>query len=269
MKKISTFLCFLMIGILLPAQEDSSFVKGSNWSFKLSAGINSFATNGIPPSRNQMNYQSLSTPNKIDYNQESRVVGLTFEGAMHYKFAPQLRVGLALNFFRDDDEYLNSSDLSMNVMKIKSDSLKTLSIKNLQSYVNLGISLEYDILLGKKQIHKLTFGVVSGVTINRTPDRTEFDYYAQNNYIQAPIGDDNEKWYITHTGFNSGLFVMPSIGYAFKIKQHHYVNFTLSTSQHKLSTAYQVQMLDRNSSGTYTTSSYLMRSIQFKLGFTL
>jgi hypothetical protein len=269
MKKISTFLCFLLIGINLPAQQDSSLFKSSNWSFKLSAGINSFATNGIPPSRNQMNYQSSSSPNKVNYNQESRVVGLTFEGAAHYKVAPQLRLGLALNFFRDDDEYLNSSDLSMNVMNIESDSLRSLSIKNLQSYVNFGISLEYDILLGKKQMHKLTFGVISGVTINRTPDRTEYDYYAQNNYIQAPIGDDNEKWYITHTGFNSGLFVMPSISYGFKIKNNHYLNFTLSTSQHRLSTAYQVQMLDRNSSGTYTTSNYLMRSIQFKLGFTL
>lgn len=257
------------MGTILHAQRDTTHFNNFNWSFKVSAGINSFVTNGIPPSRNQINYQTMNSQNMIDYRQESRVVGFAFEGAALFNLLPQLRMGLALNFFRDDDEYLNSSDLSMNIMNIEQDSLQTLSIKNLQSYANLGLSFEYDLFMGMKQKHKITFGLISGLTINRTPDRTEFDYYAQNNYIKAPIGNSNENWYITHTGFNSGWFIMPSISYAYRIKNHRYVHFTISSSQHRLSTAYQVQMLDRNSSGTYTTSKYSLQSIQFKIGFTL
>lgn len=75
-----------------------------NWSARVSVGIQSFNTSGIPKSRNQLNYEQLGKPNESTYEQESRIVGLATEFSLFKELKPNFRLGTSINFFRDDDE---------------------------------------------------------------------------------------------------------------------------------------------------------------------
>lgn len=265
-KSIFALISCLLSGAI-SAQESNRLSIFDNWSARVSVGIQSFNTSGIPKSRNQFNYEELGKPNESAYEQESRIVGLATEFSLFKELKPNFRLGTSINFFRDDDEYWSESDITMNVQRILSDSLQSLSIRNLQSYANLGLTAEYDLFLGTTKKHKVSFGLSSGLSINRTPSRTEFDLGKPEGYVESPISEGSEKWYITHTRFNNGLYVMPVITYGINIKKRQWLHFSVATSTQWHSTSQHAQLLNKVSSGELEESRYRLNAIQLKIGY--
>ncbi len=249
------------------AQENDRLAIFDNWSARVSIGIQSFNTSGIPKSRNQVNYEELGKPNESSYRQESRIVGLATEFSFYKELKPNFRLGTSINFFRDDDEYWSESDLTMNVQRILTDSLQSLSIRNLQSYANWGLTAEYDVFFGASRRHKVSFGITSGISINRTPSRTEFDLDTPDGFLASALNEGNEVWYITHTRFNHGFYLMPAITYGLKIKSKQWLHFSLATSTQWHSTSQHAQLLTKVSAGELEQTRYRLNSIQFKIGY--
>lgn len=268
MKLFNTLVLVLIGSGISLAQEQINNRTESPWSFQVKAGIQSMNTSGIPKSRNQINFESSkAAENAPTYDQQSGIAGLVMEAGVMYSIKPEMRVGLMVNSFRDDDEYLNQSDLVMNVAQIAADSLQKMSIRNMQSYLNVGLDYAYDFMLPFGNRHKITLGLAAGVTFNRTPDRTEYDVFEDNNYVRMPVAGSTEDWYVTHTRFHSGWFVMPSITYGLKVGKKNWLNFSLATSQHGLATTGEVKILDKVSSGSQDKVPYTLRAMQIKLGY--
>ncbi len=268
MKIFNTLFLILIAGGFLPTHAQSKVTETSPWTIRLNAGIQSFSTSGIAKSRNQVNFESSSfAANAPTYTQESGIVGLALEAAVLYRIKPAMRLGMMMNAFRDDDEYIGQTDKAMSISQILTDSLHSLSIRNMQSYINLGLNYEYDFILPSHDRHKITLGLASGLTINRTPDRTEYDVFNDRHYVKFPVNGSSDDWYITHTHFYSGWFVMPSIAYGFKVWKNNWIQFSIATSMHRLSSAGQVEILDKVSSGSLDKTPYSLRSIQYKIGY--
>ncbi|MEZ5173100.1 MAG: hypothetical protein R2850_06260 [Bacteroidia bacterium] len=252
------------LGLLGQQQKNSSH---SGWEARLNVGAGSFSSSGIPESRNQINFRQLNLNNTPEYKQESRNVGFCYELALYKNVGSRIRIGASVNFFRDDDEYLGTSDLTNNIESIRADSLQRMTIYNLQSYANAGFVIEYDVFSAINGRHRLSLGLATGPCINRTPDRTEFDQFADNQFIEAPVSGSNDTWYITSTKFHSGWYLMPSAVYGLKIRRNHFLNFSFSIAQHWLSSSYSTQILTENSSGSANQKQYSVFSTQLKLGY--
>lgn len=265
-KSIFALMTCLLSGAAV-AQESNRLRIFDNWSARVSAGIQSFNTSGIPKSRNQLNYEQLGKPNESTYEQESRIVGLATEFSLFKELKPNFRLGTSINFFRDDDEYWSESDITMNVERILSNSLQSLSILNLQSYANWGFTAEYDLFLGTSKRHKVSFGLSTGLSINRTPCRTEFDLGKPEGYVESPINEGNEIWYITHTRFNHGFYAMPMITYGLNIKNRQWLHFSVAKSTQWHSSSQHAQLLNKVSSGELEETKYRLNAIQFKIGY--
>jgi hypothetical protein len=264
MKKGILLSLFAMSMNVLFAQQH---LANDLWSLRLNAGISSFSSKGILPSRNQLNYESVGLGNSSSYKQESRVVALGLEAGLYRSLGKNMRLGILLNMFKDDDEYLSNSDLVSSVSNILTDSLQSLSIRNYQSYANLGLSYEYDYFFRPESKHRLSFAMAVGLAINRTPDRTEFDVFEERNFIQAPVLPEAGDWYITHTKFHNGLFIMPGVSYVFEFSKRHVLHVALASSIHWLASSQQVSLLVENSSGSLDRNSYTLRSTQIKIGY--
>lgn len=267
MKRIITLMFAIVITHLVTAQESDKKRDFRRFSYRLSTGINSFSTSGIQKSRNQINFEAAGNSQRSEYLQESRIVGLAFEAGAHYHFTRKLRLGIAINAFRDDDEYFGTSDKRVTPDRIERDSLNTLSVMNMQAYVTLGLSVEYDLFHSKDSKHKLSAGFSGGRTFNRTPNRTEYDVFADNNFLPAGISSEYD-WYITHTSFNNGWYVMPSAVYQRALNKRHALHASFSMGFHWLSSSYELQLLDRVSSGRLPAENYTLRAVQIKIGYT-
>jgi hypothetical protein len=240
---------------------------GSRWTPRLSAGIQSFTTSGIPKSRNQINVESLQTGESISYDQQSGIAGLALEAGLYYSLRPKMRLGLFLNTFRDDEEYIYASQEDMNPAAILEDSLNSLTIRNRQSYANVGLAFEYDFTLPSLPKHKLSLAIGAGRTINRTPNRSEYDAFAENNFLPYELQPSGDIWYVTHTRFHNGWFVMPSLSYGYNLRKDNWLHFSLSPSFHWLKTTKEIVLLDKVSSGSVDPASYTVNSMQIKLGY--
>jgi hypothetical protein len=265
----ATYLLLIAAMLATPAiaQETSTPSTGSRWTPRFSAGIQSFSTSGIAKSRNQLNVESLQSGEQYTYDQQSGIAGLALEAGLYYNLNPGMRLGLFLNSFRDDEEYIYASQEDMNPAAILEDSLNSLTIRNRQSYLNIGLAFEYDFQLESIPRHKLSLALGAGRTINRTPNRSEFDAFAENNFLPYELQPSGDIWYITHTRFHDGWFLMPSLSYGYNLRKDNWLHFSLSPSFHWLSTTKEIVLLDKISGGSVDPARYTVRSMQIKLGY--
>lgn len=266
----TSLLCFglVWLGIAGNAQDDAgarlSYVNP--WSVYIEAGLNGFSTNGIPMSRNQINYNAANPEAPSAYQQESRIAGFVYELGVKYTFKNESRLGFSLNVFKDSDEYLYSSDRNYGVEAIINDSLNELSIVNMQSYVNPGLSYEYRLLGSADGKHRFYVGLFAGISLNLTPDRPEYDYFEEENYIvMDTIGD--RLWRLTHTDFKNGFFIAPSVNYSFRLGKSHHLQLSISQRLQWHSTEKELRVLGENSGGAMDPEPYTLRAFQFKLGY--
>jgi hypothetical protein len=268
MKTIYILLSMVLLSQHVCGQEAETKSKKNRWSYRLNAGISSFSSSGIPKSRNQINFESIATPSSPSYLQESRIVGMAFELGAYYRLSNKWRLGVVVNTFRDDEEYFSQSDLEMTAAAIERDSLQSLTIRNLQAYASLGFAFEYDAFQTRDLKHKLSFGLHFGKTINRTPKRTEYDYFAEDGFLLSTETTGEDNWFITHTRFNNGWFLTPQVAYARALKNKDSVGVSFALSLHRLSSQQEIQLLDRVSSGSLSPESYTLRVVQIKLAYT-
>ncbi|MFM9985416.1 MAG: hypothetical protein ACKVOK_09320 [Flavobacteriales bacterium] len=240
--------------------------KDSRWSMRLGFGLNSFHSNGIPKSRNQINYDAAHSEAPSNYRQEDRIAGVCYESSLHYQLSRNGNLGLSINVYKDDSEYLYSADRSYNPAAIEADSLKSLSISNFQSYLNLGLVYEHVVVRSKSGRHRMYAGLTSGWSITRTPDRSEYDYYDEANFVAADTVGGN-VWRLTHTHFNDGFFIAPSIAYGFSFRNGHSARFSLSEMLQWHSTEGVVKISGQNSGGSLENKRYSVMAFQFKFGY--
>lgn len=240
------------------------------WSGHFDFGIGGFQTNGIPMSRNQINLMQVDNGKASSYKQQSGSVVINYEIAFKRNFGKNWKVGLMANFFKDSEEYIyNRSAYSRenNVQQILLDSLNTLSVVNLQSYFNLGFIGEFTILKSKSSKHRLIGALGLGMSFNRTPDRTEFDYFEEENFVEYEVYGSDDKWYITHTHFKNGFFLAPSLNYSFHVKNNNAIRLTISELFQWHSTEQRGKILNKNSNLTTGLQAYTLQCLQIKLGY--
>jgi hypothetical protein len=269
MRKWLTILIFVSADLVLFGQTTENLRFRDRLCLNFSAGIQGFSTSGIPKSRNQINVETAGLSRAPLYQQESRIAGLAFDLSVHYKLKPKLRLGLLVNSFRDDDEYFGTTDLENSVVTIRNEGLNSLTIRNMQAYTSLGLSAIYDLFGSENRRNVFSASFSAGHTFNRTPKRSEYDFFEENNFILADTQGSDNDWYITHTIFNNGWNIMPGASYSriFKNKNAFFASFEMGF--HWLSTAKEIQLLDRVSSGTLNAERYTMRVVQIKLGYVL
>ncbi len=240
--------------------------KNNRWSAQFSFGLNAFRTDGITMSRNQINYNEVNTEHPIAYNQESRIAGICYEGTLDYKLFRSGNLGLVLNAFKDDDEYLSDSKKYYTAGQIEMDSLNKLTIRNLQSYLNIGLRYEHILYHSKSNAHQIAAGLAIGLAVNRTPDRSEYDYNDQEHFI-AMDTLDGEVWRLTHTRFENGFFMSPAIAYIFSFNKNNSLRISMCQFLQWHQTSQELKILNVNSSGTRGQQSYSLRAFQFKIGY--
>ena len=249
------------------AKSETDAWRNDRWSFQFAAGLNSFSTEGIPMSRNQINYQEANPENKYRYRQESRTAGLAYEASLDFKLFRRAQMGVTVNVYKDNEEYLFSNDRAYNAGAIEADSMQKLSIRNLQSYLNLGLRYEQIVYQSASKKHNFFAGLALGWSKNRTPDRTEFDYYAENNFLPADTSS-GKVWYFTYTRFNDGFFLAPSIGYSRSFSKNRAVRVSMCQFYQWHSTQSGIEILDQSSSGSKGSTPYTLRAFQLKIGYT-
>jgi hypothetical protein len=254
---------------ILFGQENTSTSddwKKDRWSAQFFIGLNGFSTKGIPSSRNEINFNALHPDSASSYQQESRVAGICFQIGVQYQIMPNAKIGILLNAFKDDGEYLYTGNNSDNVSSIQADSMNRLTIRNLQSYVNLGVNYEHQVYTSKSQRHRFNAGLATGVSINRTPDRSEFDYLDENHFIAIDTVSNN-VWRLTSTHFNSGFFLAPTISYDLCFKNNHCFKVAISNYFQWHSTEQKMKILDSNSDGSLSRKAYSLQALQIKFGY--
>jgi hypothetical protein len=251
------------------AVEPPHTKKTSPWSGYFDIGLNAFVSKGIPMSRNEINYYAASPGGHLNYKQESRTLGYGYELGVKYRISPKMKVGIMLNIFKDADEYQYLYYEPQNAGSIEgivSDTVPELSIRNYQSYANLGLSLDYLAHQSPSGRHQLIGAIATGLSINRTPDRTEYDLFADGHFLQWDNASDKD-WRFTHTEFRNGFFLSPSITYSRRIKNDHLFRITVTELLQWNSTQPKYKILDSNSDGTGTVTPYTVRAFQLKFGY--
>ena len=247
-------------------QEGAEEWEKNRWSLRLGFGLNSFRSSGIPLSRNQINYDAVHSQAPSNYLQEDRIGGVCYETSLHYQLTRNGNLGLSVNAYKDDSEYLYGSDKSYNPATIEADSLQSLSISNFQSYLNLGLVYEHILFRSASTRHQISAGLNAGLSINRTPDRSEYDYFEDTHFIAADTVAGN-VWRLTHTRFNDGFFIAPSIAYGFCFRNGHSARISLSETVQWHSTEGMLRILGQNSDGSTGNKRYMVMAFQFKFGY--
>jgi len=236
------------------------------WSAHVELGLNSFQTKGIPMSRNQINFNTVHPDSLSRYDQESKTAGLCYELAVNYQLFDKGKIGLLLNGFKDDSEYMNGDRTDNNVKSIISDSMNKVSISNMQSYLNLGLNYEHRLYRSPSQRHLFHASLAAGISFNRTPDRTEYDVFDSTHFVMKESLSSSDLR-ITHTDFRSGFFIAPSLNYSLRIKKTHFFRVTLSQYIQGNATEEGLKILEKNSSGSGERRNYSLSAFQIKVGY--
>jgi hypothetical protein len=259
----------LLIANTLAAQDTGpalSICRTSRWSAHVDLGLNSFQTKGIPMSRNQMNFNTLHPDSLSRYDQESKTAGLCYEVAVSYQLFDKGKIGLLLNGFKDDPEYMNGDRTDNNVESIISDSMSKVSIANMQSYLNLGLNYEHQLYQSPSMRHLFHASLAAGISFNRTPDRTEYDVFDTTHFVMKESQSSSDLR-ITHTDFRSGVFIAPSMNYSLRIGKNHFFRVTLSQYLQSNATEEGLKILNKNSSGSGERRNYSLSAFQIKIGY--
>ncbi len=242
------------------------FGEKSNWSGAIYVGLNSFHSKGIPQSRNEINYLYSHPGKEISGNQESGTAGLCYEAHVNYGLLPGSRLGFLVQAYRDDDEFFNRSDQGANASQIMVDSMQAVVISNMQSYVNLGFEWNQFLYTSPSTRHAFTANLAAGISLNRTPDRTEFDYYDEDHFVAYDTIGTN-VWRLVSTDFKNGYFLHPSLTYQLKLGRKNFFHVNVGPVFQWHSTAGQLKILGENSSGETDRVNYRLSAIQIKIGY--
>ncbi|MCU0435247.1 MAG: hypothetical protein MUC87_17460 [Bacteroidia bacterium] len=214
MKHYILTIAIIIFGIN-PAFAQDKF-EPRKWEIGYSLGSQSGVITGIPPSRNALNRATAGNTVYV-INPDLTTRGLTFDFLLHRIFGKH-RFGIQLSSWRMKNDNLS---LAQTDSMIKQDTLRNFFLTNSQSYAMVGISYNRQIYrtknnLGRFSVHLSFF---TGLSVNLTPDRVEFDYYAPEGYILRNQLSDSSGVYLVGTEFKSGFFINPAIQIRFRTKK--------------------------------------------------
>jgi hypothetical protein len=261
----------LLFGLLSVQAQDAVYSphtkNPSPWTGYFDIGLNAFVSKGIPMSRNEINYYSVYPGRVGSYKQDSRTFGYGYEMGFKRRISPRMNLGIMLNLFKDAEEYTSYDfNSSGSIAEILEDSLQIISVKNMQSYANIGFSCDYTLHHSPSGRHEFIGVLATGLSINRTPDRTEYDVFTDGYFLPWENASD-EDWRFTHTEFRNGFFLSPSITYSRRIKNNHRFRITITELFQWNSTQPKYKILDSNSNGTGNPTPYTVRTFQLKFGY--
>ncbi len=271
---MNTYTKHLVTAVLATGLMHSAFIsKAQNtrnssdrWSGHISAGINSFKTEGIPLSRNEINYRTANPQAYQSDTQSSEDAAVAYEAAVYYQLFTKGKIGVMVNAFKVNSEYLYTKHDQFNAEAILADSMNRITINNMQSYLNIGLSYERRVYESPSGRHRFNAALATGLSINRTPDRSEFDYYDPNHFIAVDT-NGTDIWRVTHTHFKNGFFLSPSINYELCFRNNHCMHFSISRFFQWHATEQGLKILDKNSSGSRGDMKYSVNAIQIKIGY--
>jgi hypothetical protein len=240
--------------------------KQNRWSGHFSAGISSFKTKGIPLSRNEINYLNAHPEYEVSTTQGSEFAGVGYEAAVYYQIMRKGKIGLIINAFKDNSEYQYSDNKKINSEAIIADSMNKITISNMQSYLNIGLSYEHRVYESPSGRHRFNAAIATGLSINRTPDRSEFDYFDPNHYIAIDTSG-TDIWRLTHTRFKNGFFLSPSLNYELCFRNNHCLQISIAKFFQWHSTERSLKILDKPSLGSRGDVKYSVNAIQIKIGY--
>jgi hypothetical protein len=247
-------------------KEVSVMPKERKWFGEFAFGLGGFKTSGIPPSRNQINFESTNQSAMGAYQQESRMVGLAFSFELKRKLAMRHHVNLNVSFFKDDDEYLYANGKSNSIQQIQADSLKELTVRNYQSYLNVGVGYEFRVHQSKSGRHNVYVALNTGLSVNRTPDRTEYDYFEESGFIATDTTSEG-IFSLTDTRFRDGFFLQPSVKYQFNFGENHGVFISLCRIYQWNSISRGYMNTNYGNVGHGVVEGYRLTAFQLKIGY--
>jgi hypothetical protein len=253
----------LLLSHLLQAQN--SQLKGNfnqkKWTRTISFGFCAFKSDGLPPSRNQLNYFKTIGETPI----EEKTSGFAYDVKLQRKISKLSYVGLSFNGYNDGQER-QFYPLEYNVGAILDDSLNVTSIQTFQSYLNIGGVYEHRLFQSKNGKVRVNGSLALGLSINRTPERTEFDYFESDGFVTADTTAQGE-WQHISTRFNHGFFIQPNINVRYNLFKNS--GFLLEISQifQWNSSEKQTQIMNVNSHGNIGNGRYTVSAQQFRIGY--
>lgn len=239
-KKLQNTVLLLLMGTFLytcpiVAQEVKKLEYNTNkWIYSIGTGYSIGKYDGIPPSRNQINYYAqhgLGTPTQ---DGDGYIVGMLVDIKVQRKFNKNY-VGFHFNYYLDSNEGVGRTD--QNVQGIKADSLGIPqkdhfkggeTIHTEHSYTNLGISYQRELFKTESGKFTLNAAATMGLSINHTPDRTEYDYFDSNGFIATDTTSDGDVYRLESTHFRNGFFVNPSVNMKYNIFKNQGIMIELS-----------------------------------------
>ena len=100
--------------------------------------------------------------------------------------------------------------------------------------------------------------------MNRTPDRTEYDYAEDDHFLNGGV---DSTGFITYTKFRDGIYITPGVTYAIRTWPGQFVTCTLSSLIQRHSAQAMIQRPGITSGGGNEPVGYTLHAIQFKIGY--
>lgn len=259
----SLLIITLLMNQLLSAQNRplKNDYNQKKWTRSVSFGLCTFKSDGIPPSRNQLNYHKINGGQPL----EEATFGFVYDVKLLRKINRVMAIGFSLNGYNDAQER-DIFPIEQNVGTILSDSVNKPSILTYQSYVNIGGVYEHQIAKSKNGKFMVNGSFALGFSMNRTPDRTEFDYFDPDGFVTVDTTKQGE-WQHISTRFNHGFFIQPSIKIKYNLFKNSGILFEISQVFQWHSSEKQIQIMNVSSHGSIGNGGYNVSAQQFKIGY--
>lgn len=213
-KKVFLIILLLFSFITIDiAQEFGLKYNTKKWEHMIGVGIIGGNYKGIPPSRSEINYYKKG--NQPAPDDRNYLLGIAFDGKISRRFKRNA-IGIEWDYWNNFDRY-EYSYFETDSRKMMGDTaIRHISYAE-HAYTNLGIFYERELYKNKSGKLRLNTSATAGISINHTPDRTEYDYYEDGFIIWDTTttkinGKDSINAFIlTSTGFDTGWFLSSSV----------------------------------------------------------
>lgn len=119
------------------------------------------------------------------------------------------------------------ANIDATVQDINSSKAKELIVYDNQSYLNLGLGYQRKLISSKNERAAINANLFLGYSINKTPERLEYDYYLQD-YVTINTDNNGASVKLGSTFFRDGFFISPGINFKYNTSKNHGILIELS-----------------------------------------
>lgn len=256
----------LSLGLLM-AFSNLSWVSAQSkkqdhpWLRSAGIGVCAFQSNGLPPSQNEFNAHLV---NGTSYTEEA-LIGFLYEAKIYRQLNSKNLLGLSAHGYKDS-RFNDARPLMQNVEQIRIDSTSSdITTTTFQAYLNLGV--DYQRKLAATANGNLSFNasLSAGLSINRTPERTEYNFFAKgfNDLDSSDLG----LWQHVSTKFKHGFYLNPAINVEYKIGNNNGIRLEIGQVFQWHSAEKFCQIQNKNITGVRGGNTYTVSAQQLKLSY--